>query len=101
MAGRRGDFYYLGLIALVVAAAWLGLRLFGTGPGRPFQDSDLTALLRDFDVPAIELVELPFGFLRSSSAHRPIPAPVRHADDVEVAIVQNRNQLLRTSLPIE
>lgn len=101
VAGRRGDFYYLALIALAIAGAWAGLRLFGTGSGRPFQDSDLTALFRELELPPIELVELPFGFLRPSASHRPLPSTVRYADEIEVAIVQNRNQLLRTSLPDE
>ena len=101
MAGRRGDLYYLGLVLLVAAAAFLGLRLFGTGSGRPFQDSDLAALFRDIEVRPIELVELPFGLLRSSSGYKPLPASVRYADEIELAIVQNRNQLLQTSLPEE
>lgn len=99
MAGRRGDFYYVGLIAVVVALGWLGLQLFGRGSGRPFEDSQLAALFRDIELPPIELVPLDFGFLSPSPRKGPQRAQVRWADEMELALVQNRNQLLQTASP--
>lgn len=97
MAGRRGDLFYLLLILAIGAAGWVGLRVFGTGPGRPFQDGTLAAIFREIELPAIEMTELPFGPVRPSSEHQPLPDQVRFADEMELVLVQNRNQLLRSA----
>lgn len=97
MAGRRGNVFYLGLIAFVVAAGWLGVQLFGTGPGRPFSHGDLAALVREIELPPIDLAELDFGFFRPAKRFAPLRAQVRYADEMELALVQNRNQLLTTA----
>lgn len=97
MAGRRGDLFYVGLIAFVVGAAWLGLQLFGHGSGRPFSHGDLAALVREIELPPIDLAELDFGLFRPTKRYAPIRAQVRHADEMELALVHNRNQLLTTA----
>lgn len=94
MAGRRGDFFYLGLIAFVAFAGWLGLQIFGDGPGRPFQNLDLASLVRELERTPIDLPELDFDVFRSSTRFAPIRAQVRHADEMELALVHNRNALL-------
>lgn len=97
MAGRRGNFFYLGLLAFAAAAGWLGVQLFGTGPGRPFSQGDLAAMVREIELPPIDLAELDFGFFRPAKRYAPIRAQVRYADEMELALVQNRNQLLTTA----
>ena len=99
MAGRRGDLFYLIVILAVAAAGWIGLRVFGTGPGRPFRDGQLAAIFREIDLPTVDMTELPFGFFKPDRDHRPLPAQVRYADEMELVLVQNRNQLLRTATP--
>lgn len=94
---RRGDLVYLGMIALAIAAAWLGVRFFGDEPAEPFDESRLNDIFVDIEIPAIDLEELPFGFFRPSKLHAPIPARVRYADEIEVALVENRNRLLFTA----
>ncbi|MFO0690534.1 MAG: hypothetical protein U0900_17675 [Myxococcota bacterium] len=94
MAGRRGNYFYLGLIAFVVAAGWLGVRIFGTGPGRPFSEGDLAAMFREIELKPIALMEIDFDVFRSTKRFAPIRAQVRHADEMELALVHNRNELL-------
>lgn len=99
VAGRRGDLFYLILILAVAAAGWVGLRVFGTGPGRPFQDGRLAAIFREIEHPPVDLMQLPFGDFQPSRVHQPLPAQVRYADEMELVLVQNRNALLRTQTP--
>ncbi|MBK7947988.1 MAG: hypothetical protein IPK00_04450 [Deltaproteobacteria bacterium] len=99
MAGRRGDFFYVGLIAFAVAAGWLGVQLFGSGSGRPFSQGDLAAMFREVELPPIDLAELDFGLFRPAKRYAPIRAQVRYADEMELALVQNRNALLTTAPP--
>ncbi len=97
MAGRRGNVFYLGLILFVTLAGWLGVQIFGTGSGRPFSQGDLASLVREIELPPIDLAELDFGFFRPAKRFAPIRAQVRHADEMELALVHNRNQLLTTA----
>jgi hypothetical protein len=99
LAGRRGDLVYFGWIALVIGAAWLGLQLFGNDSGRPFDESQLTVLMQEIELPPIDFAELSFGFLKPSKRHAPLEAQVHYADEMELLLVQNRNQLLRTATP--
>jgi hypothetical protein len=94
---RRGDLVYVGMIALAIAAAWVGVRSVGNEPDQPFDESRLNDIFVDVEIPMIDLKELPFGFFRPSKLHTPMPARVRYADEVEVALVENRNRLLFTA----
>ncbi len=85
------------MIVFAIAAAWLGVRHFGEGPEKPFDESRLDDIFVDVEIPMIDLKELPFGFFRPSKLHTPIPARVRYADEIEVALVENRNRLLFTA----
>lgn len=101
MKGRRGDVFYLVMILIVVAAGWLGSRYLGSGTDKPFDESRLAHILVDIEIAPIELTEISFGFFRPSKQYAPIKAQVRYADDMEVALVTNRNQLLLTPTRIE
>jgi hypothetical protein len=85
------------MIALAIAAAWVGVRSVGNEPDQPFDESRLNDIFVDVEIPMIDLKELPFGFFRPSKLHTPMPARVRYADEVEVALVENRNRLLFTA----
>lgn len=84
------------MIAFAVAIAWLGVRYLGDESDPSFDESRLNDIFVDIEIPAIDLKELPFGFFRPSKLHTPMPARVRYADEVEVALVENRNRLLFT-----
>lgn len=94
---RRGDLFYAVMIALAIGTAWLGVRLLGDEADRPFDASRLDDVFVDVELPTIDLKELPFGFFRPSALHAPMPARVRYADEIEVALVENRNRLLFTA----
>jgi hypothetical protein len=94
---RRGDLIYVAMIVLAIATAWLGVRHFGDEPDQPFDESRLNDIFVDVEIPMIDLKELPFGFFRPSKLHTPMPARVRYADEIEVALVENRNRLLFTA----
>ncbi len=85
------------MIALAIGTAWLGVRLLGDEADRPFDASRLDDVFVDVELPTIDLKELPFGFFRPSALHAPMPARVRYADEIEVALVENRNRLLFTA----
>ena len=91
---RRGDLFYAAIIAVALATAWIGSRYLEDGSDEPFDASRLDDVYVDVELPMIDLKELPFGFFRPSKQHAPIPAQVRHADEIEVALVENRNRLL-------
>ena len=88
---------YVVMIALAIATAWLGVRHFGEDSGQPFDESRLNPVFAEVEIPMIDLKELPFGFFLPSKFHAPMPARVRYADEVEVALVENRNRLLFTA----
>ena len=81
-------------VVFVVVAGWLGVRIFGTGPGRPFSEGDLAAIFREIELKPIALMEIDFGVLRTEARFAPLRAQVRHADEMELALVHNRNALL-------
>lgn len=85
------------MIALAIGVAWLGVRYLGDETDEPFDEGRLNDIFVDIEIPAIDLEELPFGFFRPSKLHTPIPARVRYADEIEVALVENRNRLLFTA----
>lgn len=92
-----GNLFYAGMLAVALAGAWLGSRYLGRESDEPFDESRLERILVDVELAPIDLEELPFGFFRPSKRHAPIPGRVRYADDMEVALVQNRNRLLFTT----
>jgi len=94
---RGGDLFYAGMLAVAIAVAWLGSKYLGNDSDEPFDESRLGQILVDVELPPIDLHEISFGFFRPSKRHAPIPAQVRYADEVEVALVQNRNRLLTTA----
>jgi len=96
MKSRRGDLVYVGMIALAIAAAWLGVRFLGDDRDLPFDESQLNDIFVDLEFAPIDFEELPFGFFRPSKGYAPMPARVRFADDMELALVENRNRLLFT-----
>lgn len=96
MKSRRGDLVYVGMIALAIAAAWLGVRYLGSESTQPFDESRLNDIFVDIEFAPIDFDELPFGFFRPSKLYAPMPARVRYADEIEVALVENRNRLLFT-----
>ncbi len=91
---RRGDLFYAAIIAVAIATAWLGSRYLRDESDAPFDPSRLDDVFVEVELPLIDFKELPFGFFRPSKQHAPIPARVRHADEIEVALVENRNRLL-------
>lgn len=92
-----GNLFYAGMLAVAIAGAWLGTRYLGNGSDEPFDESRLDRILVDVELSPIDLHEVGFGFFRPSKRHAPIPGRVRYADDMEVALVQNRNRLLFTA----
>ncbi len=85
------------MLAVAIAGAWLGTRYLGSGSDEPFDESRLGRILVDIEIAPIDLNEVSFGFFRPSKRHAPIQGRVRYADDMEVALVQNRNRLLTTA----
>ena len=92
-----GNLFYAGMLAVAIAGAWLGTRYLGNDSDEPFDESRLGRILVDIEIPPIDLHEVSFGLFRPSKRHAPIQGRVRYADDMEVALVQNRNRLLTTA----
>ena len=97
MQRRDGNLFYAGMLAVAIAGAWLGSRYLGRGSDEPFDESRLGRILVDIEIAPIDLEEVSFGLFRPSRRYAPIPGRVRYADDMEVALVQNRNRLLFTT----
>lgn len=91
---RRGDLFYAAIIAAALVIAWLGSRHLRQESDAPFDASRLDHVFVDVELPRIDFKELPFGFFRSPAGYSPMPARVRYADEIEVALVENRNRLL-------
>jgi hypothetical protein len=96
MSSRRGDLAYVFVIALALGLAWLGTRLFEPDDSRGLDEDRLAGLMREIELPPIDLSELPFGFFRPEPRFQPRRAQPRYADEMELALVRNRNQLLAT-----
>lgn len=94
---RRGDLFYAAIIAVALATAWLGSRFLDDRSDAPFDPSRLDDVFVDVELPTIDFKQLPFGFFRPSPQYSPMPARVRYADEIEVALVENRNRLLFTA----
>lgn len=95
-SSKRGDLAYLIVIALALGVAWLGTRFFESNEARGLDEASLANLMREIELPPIDLTELPFGFFRPEPRFQPLRAQPRHADEMELALVRNRNQLLAT-----
>lgn len=95
-SSRRGDLAYLIVIALALGLAWLGTRFFDSNDSRGLDEASLANLMREIQLPAVDLKELPFGFFRPEPRFQPLRSQPRHADEMELALVRNRNQLLVT-----
>jgi len=94
---RAGLLGYLALIAFVLAIAWLGARYFGPDRSRAFDESQLANFMLEVEIPMIDLAELPFGHFRPNGRPKATRDQPRYADEMEVALVQNRNRLLHTA----
>jgi len=97
--GRRETILYVALICFALGLAWLGSNRWSGASDGTLDEDRLARLIGEIALPPIDLTELPFGFLRPSPRHRPRAAQPRTIDEVELALVHNRNQLLFTSAP--
>ncbi len=96
LSSSRGDLAYLVVIGIALGLAWLGTRLFESNDPRGLDEARLAGLMREIKLPPIDLSELPFGFLRPEPRFQPLRSQPRYADEMELALVRNRNQLLAT-----